>query len=634
MSIKGLSALVVLLVAAWAVMGAGRLVASHHAHVVGVSAASIKLAQVVAEPIPYRNLYTLTDQLRRHSLRPIPRVLRTTSPNYAIGHQDTFHILSEDNNRYFSLKATIRVATRHLYIYAQNGLKFDDAKALQSAELFEKKIYPTDHKYFGTEWTPGVDGDPHVVCLVADLKSASAAGFFSAEDEYTHLVNPYSNQREIIYLNAVYTQPGTTYFNQILSHEFQHMIHWHMHPHDNGWLNEGMSMVAEKLNGFQPTDEIGSFISQPGTQLNSWAESGNQSISHYGAAYLFLSYLYNHYGAGFLRDMEANPGLTDMALVNVVLKERHIPLTADTVFERWVVANYLRDPKVSGGIYDYTNLTAPVTAPAPRTVPFAVNGTDYPYAASYTVLDNLTKTSPFTVHFSAPDTDRLVGISRHAPFWWSNRGDMSDTRLQHTVDLRHVRHATLQFDAWYDIEKDYDFGYVEVSRNGGKTWTTVKATDTTSSDPYDQSYGNGFTGTSTGWHHETVNLSPYTGATVDIRFQYVTDDIYNGQGMLVQNVAIPQIHWRDDFTGWTKAGFKQVSVNALPAQWHVRLIEYTKSGPHVRSLPIAINAKGQVTGSLHIDPAKLGLRKLVAVGFFTAPKTTVMLPYALSATDG
>ena len=35
------------------------------------------------------------------------------------------------------------------------------------ADSFENQIYPTDRAFFGSEWTPGVDGDPHIYILYA-----------------------------------------------------------------------------------------------------------------------------------------------------------------------------------------------------------------------------------------------------------------------------------------------------------------------------------------------------------------------------------------------------------------------------------------------------------------------------------
>ena len=39
-------------------------------------------------------------------------------------------------------------------------------------------------------------------------------------------------------------------------------------------------------------------------------------------------------------------------------------------------------------------------------------------------------------------------------------------------DLTRLQKATLQFSTWYNIEKDYDYAYVEVSTDSGKTWDT------------------------------------------------------------------------------------------------------------------------------------------------------------------
>src|SRR5205085_2460109 len=144
------------------------------------------------------------------------------------------------------------------------------AQARKASKTFENSIYPRDRHYFGAEWRPGVDGDPHVTCLVADLRSSSAGGFFSAEDEYPRIVNPTSNQREMFDLNSASNLPGDPNFSLTLAHEFQHMIHWHEHPHDNAWLNEGMSMLAEQLNGFPPINEAQTFLAEPDTQLDTF----------------------------------------------------------------------------------------------------------------------------------------------------------------------------------------------------------------------------------------------------------------------------------------------------------------------------------------------------------------------------
>jgi hypothetical protein len=587
------------------------------------------LAAAVTQSLPPRNLYLLTDQLRLHPPRPIARVIRTKSPNYPIGHQDSFHVLSEDSNRYFTMHATIVARTRHLYIYVQNGMKVDQASAQTAANYFEQHIYPTDRSLFGSEWTPGVDGDPHITCLVGNLRSSGAAGFFSSEDEYPHVVNPWSNQREMIYINGIDTVPGDSSFRDYMSHEFQHMIHWHMHPRDNAWVNEGMSVLAENLNGFPPTGYTAPFSQSPTTQLNAWSLNDASTFPHYGGAFLFFQYLYDHYGRSLIKSIVADRQYTDFELINFALRQHHISLNARQVFANWAVANWLNDRSLDGGVYGYSNASFRsfrVTASQSRIVPFSARATIPAWAAHYESLDTLSNDKPFRLTFSAPTTVPLVGFSHASNSWWSNRGDMAMTSLDRTVNLQHVKHATLTYQTAYDIEKDYDYAYVEVSTDDGKTWTTLKGTDTTTANPYGANFGNGYTGRSKGWKKESVDLSRYAGSTVRLRFQYVTDDEYNGQGQLISHIAIPQIGYHDNGTGWTAHGFVHIGTNSLPSQWTVQLISTSARGASVSTLPLSGGH-----GSITIDPVKTGLKKLVVVVFSTAPKTTVPSTYTLSA---
>jgi len=588
------------------------------------------LTQLVTAPIPERDLYALTDELKLRPPRAIPHVIRTTSPNFPVGHQDPFYVLTEDKNHFFDMHATIRAKTPHLYFYVQNGAQVNQAALEKAAYTFEHSTYPTDRSFFGSEWTPGVDGDPHITCLIGDLKSASAAGYYSAEDEYPQLVNKYSNQREMIYLNSTAVLPGDGTFDRTLAHEFQHMIHWHMHPHDNAWLNEGMSMLAEYLNHYPPNDEARTYLGMPETQLTSWSLDGNVSIAHYGAAYLFLGYLYQRFGRGLIKDMLADRRHTDLALVNAALRKHHVAEPADQIFADWVVANYAPNHTLRGSRGGYA-LLLPHSVAMTKTavVPFSYTGAVAPYGAQYIVLDALSKQRPFRLHFRAPSSMPLVGLHTSVPYWWSNRGDMSDTRLSRAVDLRHVQHATLHFSTWYDIEKDYDYGYVEVSRDGGKTWDTLRAADTTAANPNGANYGNAFTSGSKGWRSETLNLTAYVGHVVKLRFEYITDDEYNGQGWAIRHITIPDIGFHDDLTGWSTRGFVPVASNLLPSRWNVQLLAYTAHGLHVSKLPLS----AADTGSVLIDPAKEGLTKLVVVAFTAVPKTTVKTSYTVSASS-
>jgi immune inhibitor A len=591
------------------------------------SAPALALRQLAMQPVPGRNLYQLADEFRLHPPRPIAHIVRTTSPNYPVGHQDSFLVLGEDKFRYFHVRATIRAETPHLYLYVANGLKVSQSAVTKEARHFERVTYPTDRAFFGSEWTPGVDGDPHITCLFANLRSGGVAGFFSAEDEYPPLVNPYSNAREMVYINTN-TIPGGGDFAWTLAHEFQHMIHWHMHPRDNAWLNEGMSMLAQRVNGYPDSvlGEAESYLENPSTQLDTWSAGDNSA--HYGGSFLFLAYLENRFGRGVIHDMVGDKKLSDFELVNAVLRAHHIKENADRVFADWLVASYLNDRSVAGGKYAYRYLPDRIPPPAPTTLPFSQQGTLPPYAAKYIDLGDLDGQKAFRLQFSAPTTVPLISAEGQTPFWWSNRGDLMDTSLTRAIDLTHVKRAHLHFQLWYEIEKDYDYGYVGVSTDGGQTWTTLQGTHTTRSNPSGYNYGNAYTGTSNGWLPETVDLSRYAGRHIVLRFEYITDDATNLQGMAISHITIPEIGFRDQLSGWQQHGFLPVRQNLLPSVWTVQLIETTDHGIEVKHLPL--DSRNQ--GALTIDPAVSHLKHVTVIISSAAPKTTVRSPFTLSAT--
>ncbi len=583
------------------------------------------LQELVVRPVPFRNLYELADAFRLRPPRKIAHVVRTTSPNYPVGHQDSFYVLSEDNLGYFVMHATIRAESPHLYLYVQNGAKVSQSALNKAVSKFEHKTYPTDRNLYGSEWRPGVDGDPHITCLYGDLRSAGAAGFFSAEDEYPREVNPYSNVREMFYINTN-TPPGTSDFDVTLAHEFQHMIHFHVHPRDNAWLNEGMSVLAQRINGY-PDSTLGyaqAFLDDPSTQLDTFGAGDN--TAHYGGGYLFLAYIYNRFGRSVIHALENDRDYTDLELVNDVLRKQHIAETADQVFADWVVANYADDSSAAGSKYGYSFLPNTVDTSTSVSLPLATSGSLRPYATQYFQVSGDIQQKPFEVHFSASPTVPLVGVPGNSSFWWGNRGDQIDTTLTRTVDLRKVHQAHLHFKAWYDIENEYDYGYVDVSADGGKTWSTVRGTDTSSANPTGANYGNGYTGSSQTWRNETVNLSSYAGHRIELRFEYVTDDEVNLQGFALRDITIPEIGLHAGFSGWTSNGFVPVKHNAIPESWAVQLIENTAHGLVVQRVPV--NAAG--TGSLLVDPTKNQIKKLAIAVSPMASKTTVQSTFQLS----
>jgi len=105
-------------------------------------------------------------------------------PNiYDVGDQETFFASNDDDNGNFQVNATLRYKSTHLYFWIENGTDYDVEKLKAMGDEFEKTIYPTDRKYFGSEWTPGIDNDVHLYVLYAKNLGKYVAGYFSSADE-------------------------------------------------------------------------------------------------------------------------------------------------------------------------------------------------------------------------------------------------------------------------------------------------------------------------------------------------------------------------------------------------------------------------------------------------------------------
>ncbi len=121
-------------------------------------------------------------------------------------------------------------------------------------------------------------------------------------------------------------------------------------------------------------------------------------------------------------------------------------------------------------------------------------------------------------------------------FFYSGRGDdrtATVTSPAFTVPAAGQLGAQVK----YDIEKDWDYAYAEVSRNG-TSWTPLATNRSTTDDPQDANEGQGITGTSPGWVPLTADLSAYAGEQVQIRFRMVNDAAVNGLGLMVDAVTV------------------------------------------------------------------------------------------------
>lgn len=576
--------------------------------------------------IPARDLYALTERLRHTG--PVPRVVNEAPPEYEIGQTESFWINDEAlSDTYLSIDAVLRYATPHLYMWVQEGLDVDQEGIEASAREFEERIYPINRRYFGSEWTPGVDNDPHIHILNAYLPSVG--GYYSSNDEYPKIVNRFSNEKEMLYVNVDYVAPGRREYNSIVAHEFQHMIHWYQDPNEDTWVNEGCAQTAETLNGYDPW--ISSFLDQPDTQLTGWADEIEQAGVYYDASHLFVYYFAERFGAELMRQLTATDA-DGMAGIDHVLSANGLGMTSEDVFKDWLVANFLNDRGLGDGRYGYEGIELRSTVATDhrhRRYPDSRSSVVNQYAADY--IELYPGRGDLSVEFVGSTEVRLMDNEPHNGQyqWWSNRGDVSNMTLTREFDLREVDAATLEFWTWYDIEDDYDYAYVEVSTDGGQRWDILPGLHTVDSDPYGNSFGWGYTGISGGgeqatWVREAVDLTPYVGHEALIRFEYVTDDSYNDPGFCVDDISIPELGYEYDAEtedGWQAEGFIR-STNIVPQEWIVQLITMDRQ-TEILEMPLSDTQEGR------LEVAGFGseVERAVLVISAVAPSTNEMASY-------
>ncbi|HZQ05125.1 MAG TPA: hypothetical protein VFD70_01005, partial [Anaerolineae bacterium] len=99
------------------------------------------------------------------------------------------------------------------------------------------------------------------------------------------------------------------------------------------------------------------------------------------------------------------------------------------------------------------------------------------------------------------------------------------------------------------------------------------------------------------WIQEQMDLTPYVGQKILLRFEQITDEVYAAPGLAIDDIEIPEIGFKDDVengdNGWTAAGFSRID-NVLPQHFIVQAIEYGAT-PKVVSIPLDAQNRGTYT---------------------------------------
>lgn len=401
-------------------------------------------------------------------------------------------------------------------------------------------------------------------------------------------------------------------YEGVFAHEYQHLIHADYDPDELNWVNEGLSDLAELLTGYSnpsgKIDEMGSDshilnfqgwsavghpdwnpiprASGPENGLTAWEDQGGlEVLADYGHAYYFMALLLGRgHEQGFFNSLVSNE-LNGIEGLNDTLAAA---ASSDTFASLWadVQVSVLADAFVDDGATvtgttagriqnPSTNSTIHFTGDAYDTAGAPPWGSDFVPLGPGSSLTSLAFDGDDEFIFpSGPqwvvDADGYFAVTAddHYPA-------MADLSITHEVT---VTTGTLTFEHYYEIEVDWDFGFVQVSDDGGQSWTSVACPGTTSQhDPGALSSivanlpgYSGEAGTAAAPVSVSCDLSAWSGQTVILAFRFMSDPAVEMAGWFVRNVQVDgsPVGTPGSLAGWNN----QQAYMPLALDFELRLV--------------------------------------------------------------
>lgn len=218
--------------------------------------------------------------------------------------------------------------------------------------------------------------------------------------------------------------------------------------------------------------------------------------------------------------------------------------------------------------------------------------------------------TPVTVRSSSPSTSYYGGYT-----------NASKTRMTAKAYRLVQPGDAVQLQIWYEIELDWDYAYVEVSADSGKTFATLPGNITTDYDPHNNNRGNGITGFSGGFVTGTFDLAPYVGKEVLLRLSYETDAATLEEGVYFDDIG-PLFSYDSVKTLATTASPMHSVTGALGGTHYYRVTSIDSDGQRNAPTPLdQVLVFLPVPGDFDNDQAidVLDLSQLIAYVFEGGP---------------
>ena len=522
--------------------------------------------------------------------KDIPRALDTDPVNYKVGDTLEFWTTNVDTDFNKKITAYLAYETKDVYLWVEEGVVYDDQEIKDFMTTFSDEIYSTNQEFFGKEWIPGVDNDPHLYILFARDLGEYLLGYASSTDAFLPEVHEYSNVHEMFAMSADNLPHLDDEALSVLAHEFQHLIHGYHDSNEDTWLNEGFSELAMMLNGYDNGDSDYYFAQRPDLQLNEWPNNPNLTYEHYGSGFLFTTYLLDRFGEDTTKAVVAAQSNGLDSIDEVFAQEGLVDpytgeaMTADKLFMDWTIANFMNDDSLLDGRYAYHNLDYLPYFPNTEEIEECDSGVITRDVSQYgTDYIQINCSDDYSLTFTGSPTVNILPFNGEEGnhFVWSNKTDVSDMSMTQEFDFTNVAGAiSMNYSMWYDIETDYDYVYL-LSSTDGEVWNMINTPGCSTGNISGNNFGCGYNDVTNEWVQETVDISEFAGQKIWLRFEYVTDTAVTGEGFAIDSISIPAIDYQSDFEadngGWDLQGFVRIQ-NIIPQSYFVSLIQWTDEG--------------------------------------------------------
>ncbi len=388
-------------------------------------------------------------------------------------------------------------------------------------------------------------------------------------------------------------------YEGVFAHEYQHLIHSDYDPDEVNWVNEGLSDLAEILTGYSHPDRhinekgadshILNFLgwasvlhtdwnpiprpSGPENSLTVWEDQGGDEIlADYGHAYYFMLYLQSQgYDQAFFTEWAHHP-LNGVDGLNAALADEGTGDTFASLFldvetaalvDAFVDAGATVTGADAGDVSNAgTNSTIHFTSDAYAGAGAPPWGSDYIPLGAGSALTS--------VAFNGDDQVTFPGGPQ-----WVDAGDYvgpvasgtypPDSDLSIAREVAIGASSELTFNHYYEFETGWDFGFVQISTDGGETWESLACSGTTTAHNPDAIASiaehvpgyTGVAGTAAAPVAATCDLSAYPAGNVLISFRFMSDPLENFAGWFVKDIALDgtPIGTSGDLTGWDNQQF-------------------------------------------------------------------------------